>query len=201
VAQALDRQQDLPVDAKDITVVEQSLSHHPDTHPYLRKGFAYPKDWEFVAPMPSTNVSKTEDIDEQETDPSVKLAIKSWKRHNPTGTLKEERRKLARGEIADLPWMDAKYSSSGFGTQWPSSPERGDLFVKTDRMPSQLYKFNGNEWIVIDKNSTDNYTYDTAYIDHLIEKIATGEYDPDLLSDAERTQVAQQLLNQPNTNA
>jgi hypothetical protein len=201
VAQALDSQQDLPVNAKDITVTEQPLPHHPDTHPYLRKGFVYPKDWEFVAPIPSTNVSKAEDIDDQETDPSIKLAIKRWKRHNPTSTLKEERRKLARGEITELPWMEAKYTTSGFGTQWPSSPERGDLFVKTDRMPSQLYKFNGNEWIAIDKNSTDNYTYDTAYIDYLIEKIATGEYDPDLLSDAERTQVAQQLLNQPNTNA
>jgi hypothetical protein len=88
-----------------------------------------------------------------------------------------------------------------FGIEWPKFANKGDQFLRVDYLPTKLFKYNGRQWIEIDKNSTDNYTYDTAYIDHLIEKIATGEYDPDLLSDAERTQVAQQLLNQPNTNA
>ena len=60
-------------------------------------------------------------------------------------------------------------------------------------MPNRVYKFNGSDWIFIDKNLSDNYTYDTAYIDHLIEKIASGEYDPELLSDNERDQVAARI--------
>ena len=135
--------------------------------------------------------------DEDEAD---KNAIRRWKIDHPLDTIKAQRTKLARGQIDKLPWHDPKYTQTSFGSQFPLTPNRGDTFVKTDRMPPQLYKFNGDEWIIIDKNSTDNYTYDTAYIDHLIEKISTGEYDPDLLSDIEREQVAERL-NQTNTNA
>ena len=133
-------------------------------------------------------------------DDADKEAIRRWKLDHPDETIKGQRSKLARGQIAQLPWTDPKYTQSSFGNQFPLTPNRGDTFVKTDRMPPQLYKFNGDEWIIIDKNSTDNYTYDTAYIDHLIDKIATGEYDPDLLSDTEREQVAERL-KQTNTNA
>jgi hypothetical protein len=38
--------------------------------------------------------------------------------------------------------------------------------------------------------------YDDAYIDYLIERIGQGQYDPDLLSDAEREQIAIKLTNQ-----
>jgi hypothetical protein len=51
----------------------------------------------------------------------------------------------------------------------------------------------------VDKNLTDSYTYDTAYIDHLIDRIGRGEYDPDLLSETEREQVAERLQQQ-NSN-
>jgi hypothetical protein len=60
-------------------------------------------------------------------------------------------------------------------------------------IPNRLCKFNGSEWIAVDKSIADNYTYDTAYINHLISQIETGEYDPELLSDSEREQVAEQL--------
>ena len=142
-----------------------------------------------------------EEIEALNADDNVdKEAIRRWKLDHPDETIKGQRSKLARGQIAQLPWTDPKYTQTSFGSQFPSEPNRGDTFVKTDRMPPQLYKFNGDEWIIIDKNSTDNYTYDTAYIDHLIDKIATGEYDPDLLSDIERDQVAERL-NQTNNNA
>jgi hypothetical protein len=132
-------------------------------------------------------------------DDTEKAAVKAWKAANPDDTIKAQRVKLIRGQIDHLPWHNPAYTQSSFGNQFPTLPNRGDTFVKTDRMPPQLYKFNGDEWIIIDKNSTDNYTYDIAYIDHLIDKIATGEYDPDLLSDIERDQVAERL-NQTNNN-
>ena len=144
-------------------------------------------------------------FDQEEEPANVKAAVKAWKTANPDRTLKEERRKLYRGEIDELPWMklvsdndQPRESNSSFGIRFPDSPSKGDTFVRVDQLPSKVYKFNGNEWIIIDKNSTDNYTYDTAYIDHLIDKIATGEYDPDLLSDIEREQVAERLKQTNN---
>ena len=62
-----------------------------------------------------------------------------------------------------------------------------------------MFKFNGTAWISVDKTLTDNYTYDAAYIDHLIQKVDAGEYDVDLLTDGEREQIALRL-NRPKTN-
>ena len=81
----------------------------------------------------------------------------------------------------------------GFGTQFPIDPNKGDMFLRVDRLPSQLYKFNGTNWIEVDKTLTDNHAYDQAYIDHLISKIESGEFDPELLSDAERHSIEQRL--------
>jgi hypothetical protein len=67
--------------------------------------------------------------------------------------------------------------------------------LRVDRLPSALYKYNGRNWIEIDKKLSDQYSYDTAYIDHLIAKIDSGEYDPDLLTDAEIEQIQQRFLD------
>jgi hypothetical protein len=63
-----------------------------------------------------------------------------------------------------------------------------------------LYKFNNRRWIEVDKNTTDNYTYDTAYIDYLIDMISKGTYDADLLTAAEQEQIALRLQNNSNSN-
>jgi hypothetical protein len=81
----------------------------------------------------------------------------------------------------------------GFGTAFPTSVIKGDTFLRVDRIPSALYKFNGSRWIEVDKALSDQYAYDTAYIDHLISKIESGEYDPELLSLAEQDQIEHRL--------
>jgi hypothetical protein len=81
----------------------------------------------------------------------------------------------------------------GFGTSFPVDSNKGDMFLRVDMLPTQLYKFNGVQWIAVDKGLTDNYAYDDAYIDHLIDKIDSGEYDLDLLSDAERDAIETKL--------
>jgi hypothetical protein len=134
-----------------------------------------------------------------EDNDEIKTAIKKWKTVNPDDTIKNQRYKFMRGEIAELPWMGlvadntSRQSHSGFGINFPENPNKGDTFVRVDIMPSVLYKYNGSNWIAVDKNLSDSYTYDSAYIEHLINKISTGEYDPDLLSDSEREQVAHYL--------
>ena len=48
----------------------------------------------------------------------------------------------------------------------------------------------------IDKDKTDAFAYNEEYIQHLIAKLGSGEYDPELLNDAERSQIELQLKNQ-----
>jgi hypothetical protein len=85
--------------------------------------------------------------------------------------------------------------TSGFGIAFPDSPTKGDTYLRVDRLPTVLYKFNGRDWIEIDKEISNSYVYQDSYIDHLIAKIGSGEYDPDLLSDTEREAIAQRLKN------
>ena len=141
-----------------------------------------------------------------EEDDDEKAAIRAWKQSNPDTTIKRQRQLLDEGKIDHLPWEDAAHALGleadneppagtmrGFGTQWPDDAVKGDMFLRVDRLPSALYKYNGRTWIEIDKNLSDQYSYDTAYIDHLIAKIDSGEYDPDLLTEAEVEQIQQRF--------
>jgi len=84
-------------------------------------------------------------------------------------------------------------SQCGFGEKFPESPMKGDMFIRTDYLPDRLFKWNGVKWIEVDKNTTDSYTYNQAYIQHLIQKLEAGEYEIEDLSDAEQVQVEQQI--------
>jgi hypothetical protein len=141
-------------------------------------------------------------------------AERAWKIENPDKTLKRQRDLFRNGLIPQLPWMESEFQNrvlastqlqadndpqgtagevKGFGTAFPPQAVKGDMFLRVDRLPTALYKYNGSTWIEVDKALSDNYSYDHAYIDHLIEKLASGEYDPDLLSDAERDSIEKQL--------
>ena len=139
-----------------------------------------------------------------------KTLERAWKAENPKDTLKHQRQLFETGSIAQLPWLTDEFQKKlfgtvadnikgtasevkGFGIAFPSDAKKGDMFLRVDRMPSALYKYNGSRWIEVDKTLSDQYAYDEAYIDHLIEKIDSGEYDVDLLSDAEREQISQRL--------
>jgi hypothetical protein len=80
-----------------------------------------------------------------------------------------------------------------YGNLFPNNPKKGDLHVRTDYVPTKLYKYIGTRWIEIYKNTTDSYAYDESYIDFLIENIEKGHYDPELLTDSEREQISTRL--------
>ena len=84
-------------------------------------------------------------------------------------------------------------SQCGFGDKFPANPMKGDMYIRTDYLPERLFKWNGIKWIEVDKNTTDSYTYNNAYIQHLIQKLEAGEYEIEDLSDAEQAQVEQQI--------
>jgi len=151
------------------------------------------------APLETVEENKNFDIDLKE-----KEARRRWKEENPTDTIHQQEKLLASGKINRLPWHESSLIPDnqptgtqgivkGFGTNFPTDAKKGDMFLRVDSLPSVLYKFNGLNWIEVDKSLSDQHAYDDAYIDHLIEKISTGEYDPDLLSDAERDRIQEKL--------
>jgi len=150
--------------------------------------------------------------DESKLSTAEKQARRVWKEENPTNTVKHQIRLFETGFTDTLPWHHPDYQAQlkleadnvpsgttgemrGFGTSFPEDAVKGNMFLRVDQLPSVLYKFNGNLWIEVDKALSDQHAYDEAYIDHLIEKISTGEYDPELLSDAERDSIERRLHN------
>lgn len=80
-------------------------------------------------------------------------------------------------------------ASAGFGDRFPTEPQKGDMFVRTDFLPSKVFKFNGNKWIEVDKNNTDTYVFNDEYVRHLVEQLSKGEIEIDQLSDIEKEEV------------
>lgn len=89
---------------------------------------------------------------------------------------------------------------TNFGHVFPANANKGDIFLRVDTYPNKLYKFNGIKWMEIDKSKSDSHSYDEKYIDFLIEKISSGEYDIDILSPLEQDLIANKLKrNNDNT--
>ena len=152
-----------------------------------------------------------------------KHAMSVWKGKNPDKTFREYLIQYNMGLITELPWEHSDHIDTlnlsdrdlinlkigleadndmkagemkGFGIAFPTIAEKGDMFLRVDVLPSVLYKYNGVTWIKTNKNLSDSYVYDDEYINHLIEKIGSGEYDPDLLSDIERERISIKLKSQ-----
>jgi hypothetical protein len=88
--------------------------------------------------------------------------------------------------------------TTNFGTKFPDTSGKGDVFVRVDVLPNRVFKFDGRKWIEINKEQSDSYLHDQKYIDYLVNKIEKGEYDPELLSDSEKEQIESYLKNQKN---
>ena len=136
---------------------------------------------------------------ELERDGAVlKDAKKLWKADNPDKTLKEERRLFVSGQIQELPWIsyldDPRINRDvQLVTEFPTVALKGDIALRTDIVPTELFKYNGTEWIPVSKDVSDAYSHSSEYINYLIEKISTGEYDPELLTSVERQEIESRL--------
>lgn len=84
---------------------------------------------------------------------------------------------------------------STFGIEFPKSPQRGEMFLQVSTLPSKLYKYNGKQWISVDKNTADSYTYDSEYLKFLIDRMESGVITPDDLTVSEQEQVTEYLKN------
>ena len=83
--------------------------------------------------------------------------------------------------------------STNFGTEFPRFAKKGDTFVRVDTLPNRVFKFSGTSWIEVNKEITESYLYDDEYIKYLVNKIETGEYDIELLTENERSQIEEYL--------
>lgn len=153
-------------------------------------------------------VQATEETIDDSTDPE-KQARRMWKELNPTDTIHRQEQLLEQGKISRLPWEEfliaqadsvEQFGDVDFGTKFPETPNKGDAYIRVDYLPTKLFKWNGVKWIEIDKNITDTFVYNDNYIDHLIAKIGSGEYDPDLLNPSEREQIEQRLRGDKKLN-
>jgi len=137
-----------------------------------------------------------DDDDDDDDSELIKIAKNKWKMLNPNDTLKRQRLLFDHRKIDHLPWLDlVEYPeiNAVFGKQFPEIANKGDTFINTDYLPTRLFKYNGEKWIEVDKTNSDSYAYNSAYIDYLIARVGSGEYDSELLTESERSQIETRL--------
>ena len=184
---------DGPLTEEQIEQIQEEAPKPVDPHPV---------GWMFNEP-PKEPEKKKFDIDSITVD-STEISVTSIKEPEPidetvtagysvTGEYIEiggrhMHKRVAAGMYPDLIKMDIDEKDSvsvDFGTTFPKYAKRGDIFTRTDTLPNRVYKFDGSRWLEISKENTVSYLTQPKYVEYLINKISTGEYDPESLTDAE----------------
>jgi hypothetical protein len=172
-----------------------------EQHPYLSKPFVSFDTKPMVAPKAETMV------DEPTADEDHSMVVKQDLpfKELPGGYVSYDGKHMQRDalfsqhpEFLKLSVDSGKLVSSGFGPKFPDSADKGDVFTRVDVLPNKVYKYDGRNWIEIAKTSSNTYLYNSKYIEYLIEMLGKGEYDPELLSDNERTQIEDYIKIQKN---
>lgn len=86
-------------------------------------------------------------------------------------------------------------NQTGFGISFPEYATMGDVFVRVDALPNRVFKFNGGKWIEINREHSESYLTNNKYVQYLVDKIGTGEIDPELLTDSENDIVTAYISN------
>jgi hypothetical protein len=172
-------------------------------HPYLNEPFVH---FENTKPMVASKEPDVEPTADQDHTMQVKQDLPF--KELPGGYVAYEGKHMQREalfsmhpEFLKIAVDSGKQITSGFGPRFPDSSEKGDVFTRVDVLPNKVYKFDGQNWIEIAKTSSNTYLYNTKYIDYLIDMIAKGEYDPELLSDNERYQIEDYIKIQKGTQS
>lgn len=193
------KQIDVPVERSDKS---DERVYDPVKHPYLDKTSHFENLQPMVAANESVEITPTPEplaetvVESVVESPSEKIpeTAQRYKAPNPVvpETMNVRRSKsLVADEVA---------TKTDFGTAFPTIANKGDSFLRVDYTPNKLYKYNGLKWIEVDKTRSDSYSYNDRYIDFLIEKIASQEYDIDQLSPVEQEMIAEKLKrNNDNT--
>jgi hypothetical protein len=131
-------------------------------------------------------------------EPPMGDEVEHWGYHPAVGKVAHKPTELWKDQLEAKADDELSFNNADFGTEFPKNPQRGDAFIRVDYLPTKLYKWNGVKWIEVDKETTDAFTYNDEYIEHLIQKIASGEYDPDMLNTGEREEIERKLRDDTN---
>lgn len=104
--------------------------------------------------------------------------------------------RVAAGMYPDLLALkpdEGKDVAVNFGTAFPKYAQRGDIFTRVDILPNNVYKFDGTRWLDVNKSNSDTYLSQPKYIEFLVNKISTGEYELDSLTGPEQQAVEDYL--------
>ena len=154
--------EELPKEEPDSIVAEADIGpapHHPDTHPYLNKGFKYPDDWGSVPPQvykpeeeEQENDTATDDSIIADAEENEKVAMAKWKSDNPSLSLKLQRRLYEKGVIKELPWMQylkpqPDYTEEEEPSKKKGSDVDGESGIKLDQENDRkvIYKQNSEQ--------------------------------------------------------
>ena len=84
-------------------------------------------------------------------------------------------------------------NSMKYGDRFPPEAYIGDLYMKTDVRPHNLYKFNGGEWIHVNKNMNTSYLSEESYIELLVGLLSNNQYLEEMLTEAEEEAIRDYL--------
>jgi hypothetical protein len=112
-------------------------------------------------------------------------------------TIRVDALKALRPDLFDTKFAvtedDPRQIKITFGTANFTKGEMGDLFIRTESIPHRVFKYNGEKWIEVDKKTSSVYLSNTEYIQFLVDKIASGEYDPELLTESEQESITNHI--------
>jgi len=168
-----------------------------EQHPYLTKGFDHFENLKPMVYNPEVEAELTADAETKIED----LTMMAVKQDLPFieldgGYVAFEGKHMSKDalfsqhpEFLKLSADAKKPVNSSFGPKFPDISDKGDVFTRVDVLPNKVFKYDGRNWIEINKETSNTYLYNTKYIEYLIEMIEKGEYDPELLSENERLQI------------
>ena len=196
-----------------------------EQHPYLNNGFSHFKNLQPMVYKPEAEniieetvepILQEIDIGEITVDAETKIEdIHTMEvkqdlpfKELPGGYVSFEGKHMQRNalfsqhpEFLKLSTDAIKPVNSSFGPKFPNDAIKGDVFTRVDVLPNKVFKYDGRNWIEINKETSNTYLYNTKYLEYLIEMIDKGEYDPELLSDNERAQIEDHIkISKRNQN-
>ena len=201
------------VEEPNVEPIEKPLA---ETHPYLFKtGLNRPAGFETVGPQVYVPTKEQEividSISEPEKDNVIEVKAEDLsqvdeKQLQLNGVTKlrpytvmdndyvvYDGKHMAINALKELKpdlFIEANNQINNFGNKFPRYAGKNEMFIRTDLMPTKVFKFDGKDWIESDKVKS---ALQEGYIKFLITKIDCGEYDINVLSEDEKTLIKEYL--------
>ena len=207
-------------DDYDETAIEEPVKVEEKTlaelHPYLNNGFAH---FQGLTPMVYKPEVKVElepevveptikepiEINEEELNATelsaaseVKISAPAYKEIDG-GYVIYDGKMISKDALKELQPQLFRLTAdtttpvtTNFGSQFPRVANKGDVFIRVDVLPNRVFRFDGRRWFEVNKDAVNSYL-DEDYIKFLVDKIDSGEYDVELLSEKEKSEIESYL--------